>query len=57
MFGVPVNATVRKGITLQKSKQTLEVVGADVFVINTKTLLCNVVYHSRFPIVEKVNSL
>ena len=34
-----------------------EVVGADVFVINNKTHLCIVDYHSKFPIVKNVNSL
>ena len=34
-----------------------EVVGADVFMTNCKTLLCIVDYHSKFPIVKKVNSL
>ena len=34
-----------------------EVVGADVFMINGNTLLCIVDYHSKFPIMKKVNSL
>ena len=34
-----------------------EVVGADVFVIINKTLLCTVDYHSKFPIVKEVYSL
>ena len=34
-----------------------EVVGGDVFVINNKTLLCVVDYHSKFPIVKKVKNL
>ena len=31
--------------------------GTDVFMINNKTLLCIVDYHSKFPIVKKVSSL
>ena len=31
-------------------------VGADVFMINDKTLLCIVDYHSKFQIVKKENS-
>ena len=34
-----------------------EVVGAYVSVINGKTLLCIVCYHSRFPILKEVSSL
>ena len=34
-----------------------KVVGADVFMINGKTLLWIVDYHSKFPIVKQVNSL
>ena len=32
-------------------------VGADVFIINYKNLLCIIDYHSKLPIVKKVNSL
>ena len=31
--------------------------GADAFMINGKTLTCIVDYHSKFPVVKKVNSL
>ena len=34
-----------------------ELVGADVSMINGKTLLCIVDYHNKFPKVKKVNSL
>ena len=34
-----------------------EVVGAHIFMIYGKTLLCIVDYYSKFPIVKKVNSL
>ena len=34
-----------------------EVVGTDVLMINSKTLLCTVDYHSKFPTVKKVNNL
>ena len=34
-----------------------EVVSADVFMINGKTILCIVDHHSKFPKVKKVNSL
>ena len=34
-----------------------KVVGADIFMTNAKTHLCLVDYHSKFPIVKKVNSL
>ena len=34
-----------------------KVAGTDVFMINGKTLLCMVDYHSKIPIVEKVNRL
>ena len=34
-----------------------EVVGADIFMINGKTLLCITNYHSKFPMAKKVNSL
>ena len=33
-----------------------EEVDADIFMINGKILLCIVDYHSKFPIMEKVNS-
>ena len=34
-----------------------EVVGPDVLVINKKTILCIVDYHSKFPMIKKVNNL
>ena len=36
---------------------TQKAVGADVFVVNNRTLLCIVDYHSKFPIAKKVSSL
>ena len=35
----------------------LEVVGADIFMVNNKILLCVVNYNSKFPIVKKVGSV
>ena len=31
-----------------------EVVGADIFMMNNKTILCIVDYYSKFPVVKKV---
>ena len=37
--------------------RNLEVIGADVFMIHSKTLPCIVDYQSKLPIVKKANSL
>ena len=37
--------------------KSLEVVGAAILMVNGKTLLCTVDYHSKFPILKKVHSL
>ena len=34
-----------------------EIVSADIFMVNNKTILCIVDYNSKFPIVKKVGSL
>ena len=34
-----------------------EVVGGDIFMINATYLLCIVDYYSKFPVIEKVESL
>ena len=37
--------------------QTWEVVGAEIFVINNKNILCIVENYSKFPVVNKISSL
>ena len=48
-LGVPMNAAPRKSTTLWNTIQTLEVVGADVFMINGKTLFYIVDHHNNSP--------
>ena len=57
MLVVPVNTATTKGLHYEILCRPWEVVGADVFMINNKTLLCIVDYHSKFPIVKKVKAL
>ena len=53
----PVNTALRKSIVYKIPCRLWEVAGADIFMINGEILLCIVDYHSKFPIVKKVNSL
>ena len=54
MFREPVNAAPRKSIA---SCRPLKVVGADIFMINGKTVLCIVDHHNKCPIVKNINKL
>ena len=57
VFRVPVSTAPRKGITLCNIMQTMGSSWCRYIILNGKTLLCIVDYHSKFPIVKKVNSL
>ena len=57
MLGVQANAAQERALHYEIPCRPWEVVGADVFMINSETLLCIVDYQSKFPTVKKVNSL
>ena len=51
MPGISADAATREND--ETPFKPCEVVGADIFMINNKMLLCIVDYHSRFPVVKK----
>ena len=57
MPGIPVAQPQEKVLHYKVPCRLWEVVGVDIFIINNKTLLCMVDYHSKLPIVKKVISL
>ena len=46
-----------KAVHYKVKCMTLKIVGANIFIINDKTLFCIVNYHGKFPIMIRVNSL
>ena len=52
-----MNQALRKVLHYKIPPRQWEIVGTDVLIINAKTLLSIVDYHSKFQIVKKVNSL
>ena len=54
---VSADAATRENDILWITVKTMEVVAADIFMINNKMLLYIVDYYSKFSIVEKVGSL
>ena len=57
IFGVPAGTPQEKPLPYEIPCRPWEVVVADVFMIDGNTLFCIVDYHSKLPIVKKVNSL
>ena len=57
VFGIPAYTTPRKTLHYEIPGSSWEVVSTHIFMINGKTHLCILDYHSKFPIVKKVNSL